>query len=356
MKKNGFLFSCLLASNALMAQDIVLLKTGDEIKTRVIEVTDNLVKYKRYDNLSGPTYSYEKTEVFSIKYENGEKKVMTTSGTSATGTSANSSSTTRTSTTGAKEVLTNEAVVNMHNKGLPASIVISKIKSSKNNFDISTDALIKLKEDKISDDIMNAMVDAAGDDSKHLIVTDINDPMSPHESGIYYFKQAGGRTEMIALEPSVYSQSNSGGYLAQSLTYGLAKVTQDVTLDGNMSRMQLEETQPVFYFYFDINKNSLSQSSMWWFAAATSPNEFLLVDFKQSNKSRKVEIGSSNIVGSSSGVDDRHKTKFQFEKIAPGIYKVYFEQPINGEFCFMYAGGVPQGSAAINKVYDFGVR
>ncbi|MFA5781370.1 MAG: CsgG/HfaB family protein [Bacteroidales bacterium] len=84
IKYSGFLFLSLLSFDMLMAQDIIMLKTGDEIKTKVIEVTSDQVKYKRYDNLNGPTYSYGKGEVFKITYESGKTEVM--SGTASTST------------------------------------------------------------------------------------------------------------------------------------------------------------------------------------------------------------------------------------------------------------------------------
>ncbi|MBY0424793.1 MAG: hypothetical protein K2Q22_04070, partial [Cytophagales bacterium] len=49
---------------------------GDEIKTKVEEITTNEIKYKKFDNLEGPTYSIQKSEVFIIKYANGTKDVI----------------------------------------------------------------------------------------------------------------------------------------------------------------------------------------------------------------------------------------------------------------------------------------
>jgi hypothetical protein len=254
------------------------------------------------------------------------------------------------------DALSNETIIGMYAKGLPASIITSRLKTAKNTFDTSTEALIKLTENKIPEDIINAMIDAAGDASRHFAKIDPNNPTDMHESGIYYFKKSGGSAEIVPLEPTVYSQSKSGGALASALSYGIAKVKVGVTLDGTSSRMQIDEQQPVFYFYFDITKNSLSQTSNWWFSTATSPNEFILVDFTVKKKSRDVETGSASILGASSGVADKNKIPFKSDRIAPGIYKVYFDRPIKGEFCFMYAGSVPTGFTVVNKVYDFGVK
>src|ERR1035437_2266313 len=106
------------------------------------------------------------------------------------------------------EVLTNASVVNLYSKGLSTSIIVSKIKTSKSNFDVSTDALIKLKDQKIPDDIVNAMVEASG--NKDNNVGDINDPNASHESGIYYLKKTNDKKEMFAIEPTVVEQIKSG--------------------------------------------------------------------------------------------------------------------------------------------------
>ncbi|MBY0427461.1 MAG: hypothetical protein K2Q22_17630 [Cytophagales bacterium] len=57
-------------------QDIIIKKNGDEIKTRVEEISTNEIKYKKFDNLDGPSYSIAKSEVFIIKYSNGTKEVI----------------------------------------------------------------------------------------------------------------------------------------------------------------------------------------------------------------------------------------------------------------------------------------
>lgn len=252
-----------------------------------------------------------------------------------------------------QDILTNEGVVEMKSKGLPTSIIISKIKSATNSFNVETDALVDLVNKKIPEEIINAMMEAANDRERHFVKIDINNPLDFHDPGIYYYDK--GSNQLLQLEPTVYSQSKSGGGLAASLTYGLAKVKSSVTIDGKNSRRQITEQQPEFYFYFDEKNTTLGQTSNWWFSTATSPNEFLLVDLTIKPGNREVETASANIFGASSGVADKNKIYFKFEKMAPGIYKVFFEKPISGEFCFMYAGTIPQGFTAINKVYDFGV-
>mgnify|MGYP003994424771 FL=1 len=59
------------------AQDIIVLKTGDEIMSIVKEVGIDAITYKKFDNQEGPIYSIEKSKVFMIKYQNGSKDVFT---------------------------------------------------------------------------------------------------------------------------------------------------------------------------------------------------------------------------------------------------------------------------------------
>ncbi|MFZ5941845.1 MAG: hypothetical protein ACOYXB_14845 [Bacteroidota bacterium] len=58
------------------AQDVIILRNGDEIQSLVSEVGIDVIKYHRFDNPSGPVYSIEKNRVFMIKYANGTRDVF----------------------------------------------------------------------------------------------------------------------------------------------------------------------------------------------------------------------------------------------------------------------------------------
>ena len=67
----AFFATCMLLSTKLNAQDIVILNSGEEFKSKVDEVLDNEIKYYKWENLNGPKYSIKKTEVFMIRYQSG---------------------------------------------------------------------------------------------------------------------------------------------------------------------------------------------------------------------------------------------------------------------------------------------
>lgn len=61
----------------------------------------------------------------------------------------------------AEEILTNETVVSMVKAKFGETLIISKIKSSKNKFDVSTDAIIELKNQGVSEKIIQTMVEVS---------------------------------------------------------------------------------------------------------------------------------------------------------------------------------------------------
>ena len=60
------------------AQDVITKKNGDEINAKVLEITQSEIKYKKFDNQTGPTFSLSISDIFMIRYENGTKDVFET--------------------------------------------------------------------------------------------------------------------------------------------------------------------------------------------------------------------------------------------------------------------------------------
>ena len=58
------------------SQDVISLKNGGLINSKILEVKQNEITYKKFDNINGPVYSINKSEIISIQYENGSKDVF----------------------------------------------------------------------------------------------------------------------------------------------------------------------------------------------------------------------------------------------------------------------------------------
>jgi TM2 domain-containing membrane protein YozV len=76
LKKVSAITICIAFSVTVFAQDIIILKNGNDIQAIVLEVGTDDVKYKKFDNQNGPNYTLKKSDIFMIRYENGSKDVF----------------------------------------------------------------------------------------------------------------------------------------------------------------------------------------------------------------------------------------------------------------------------------------
>jgi len=321
--------------------------------------------------------------------------------------------------------LTNASVISMLKKGLSESIVKAKIKQSVCNFDLSTEALISLKENKVSEGVIMAMIEKSDQQNssspqnqtsttKNLNVTynaslqtqtnkkraDPDKVLNPkyqeevnrvlpnlYESGIFIYDSKEQLYQK--LDATVITANKAGGFgqaLAAGLTYGLANSKMEASIYGKKANLQLENVNPVFYFYFDYQKSSLNNSNnspdvnsenyfgaIAGFAAkvgnpdnatALSPNDFKLIDLKEEKNKRTFISGKSNLYSTRGGLNAKQMEVFKYEKLTPTLFKVYFVEPlVPGEYCFYYAGNSSMQSSGFNfyqvndmKVFDFGVQ
>ena len=70
------LAAIIVCSFTAKSQDVIIKNDKTEIKTKILEVRDDVIKYKKFDNQEGPTYSIKKSEVLMIMYQNGTKEII----------------------------------------------------------------------------------------------------------------------------------------------------------------------------------------------------------------------------------------------------------------------------------------
>ena len=56
--------------------DIILKKDNSNIKVKIVEISDVEIKYKKLDNLDGPSFVIKKTEISQVVYSNGEVEAI----------------------------------------------------------------------------------------------------------------------------------------------------------------------------------------------------------------------------------------------------------------------------------------
>jgi hypothetical protein len=262
-----------------------------------------------------------------------------------------------------EEVMTNDEVISLATAGLNSSVIVNKIRTSKSKFDMSTDALIKLKKAGINDEIVNAMLEAKSGKTMTVASTgsgvsagNPNDPMSPHDFGIYLYEERNGERKMTQLVPNVSAQNRTGGGFTAAITpFGLGKMKTKANLPGTTASLQLKDPRPVFYFYLDTKSGGLNTSS----GIPSTTNEFTMVRFNVRSDNREITISKQNAYGAKGGLSDEYVIPFTTETLGNGIFKVTPSADLkNGEYGFylINSGGSNASAAVGAKFFDFGIR
>jgi hypothetical protein len=69
--KLSITFILILFVFTAFSQDVITQKNKLELKTKILEVGQTELKYKKFDNLEGPTFTIAKSEILMVRYANG---------------------------------------------------------------------------------------------------------------------------------------------------------------------------------------------------------------------------------------------------------------------------------------------
>ncbi len=271
--------------------------------------------------------------------------------------------------TSGQEVLTNESVVKLHAAGLPAAVILSKIRTSQTKFDTSVDGLVALAEAGVPQEIISEMtggVPASPPASQTMVVRQ-SASVAPNVAARFggtpctspgiFVESSGGLRE---LDPSTYTQGKSGSHILSSLTYGIKSVKSKAVINGAGSMTRLQSSSPTFYFCFEETETGLSYETK----GATNPSEFLLVQFTVDHKKhhRWFVTGKMNAwAGAQSGAPPKALRVTSHEKVFAGVYRVTPQAVLApGEYGFYYAGSAPMatyggGGNGGKKIFTFGI-
>lgn len=74
MKKFFLLVAFIAITLAVKAQDVIVLRNATEVQAKVEAIGQNEISYRKWNHLEGPIYTMAKSEIFFVKYANGEKE------------------------------------------------------------------------------------------------------------------------------------------------------------------------------------------------------------------------------------------------------------------------------------------
>jgi hypothetical protein len=275
----------------------------------------------------------------------------------------------------------------MKQAGLSDDLVIAKIRQANKPTNLSTDDLINLKKQNVSDAVIKALMDpsappapspgtseaaianrllnanpsGATPEVGSSAIGNPDDPITPHDSGIYiYNTDPTGKPHMVMLERAAYQGTKTGGFFTSALTYGAVKAKTKAILPGTAASIRTAPGKPLFYFYFEDKAAGLGRGGLFAGGAISNPNQFALLKLNVDKHNRSTEIGAFSMWGASSGSQEKSIIPFKAEKLAPGLYKVQIDNDlVPGEYCFIatssVAGAYGSGATFAHDLFDFGV-
>ncbi len=274
-----------------------------------------------------------------------------------------------------QEVLTNESVIKLHAAGLPAEVIVAKIRTSQTSFDTSVDALIALSDAGLPKEIIAEMTGASSAPSSGAQTVVVRQGASAAPNVAARFGGTPCQTpgifaqqddKLVEVDPTTYTQGKSGSPVLTHLTYGIKSMKSRAVIQGTTANVRVAAGGLSFYFCFEETETGLSYETK----GATNPSEFLLVELDVNHKKRHRHfvVGKLNVwAGATSGAPPKALRETSYEKVAPGVYKVTPRSILApGEYGFYYAGSaplsvygfVPVGAGATgsgNKIFPFSV-
>jgi len=233
----------------------------------------------------------------------------------------------------ATEVLTNEKVITMVQAGLPANIIVNKIRASKTNFNTSTDELIRLKQANVHDDVINAMVDPnAGALPNGSSAIDIG---FPKEIGVFLKKDS----QWLEIQPEVVNWK-TGGVVKNIVSLGVVKQDVNGHLDGKRSRTLV--SSPLEFMIVTPEGVAI--------------NEYQLIKLNQNDDDREFRTMTGGVFHSKGGAT-KDMVPFESQKVASRTFTITLTMTKEGEYGFLPPGALTQASAAstLGKMYTFSV-
>ncbi len=277
------------------------------------------------------------------------------------------------------DTLRNEIIIKLTKSKLPETVISSKINESVCYFDISVDGLINLKENLVSDNVINLMIQKQSK-LDAIISTNIKSNTNEKnytftETGLYFFKNG----TYTSLDPTIVSTTNPKS--------GLFNVKYKSQIEGGEANYQLDSKRPEFYFNFEPVKKSLNDANANTSSTnkdnyldqlfnkmgygynnssyqAISPNDFKLIKLDKSKNKREFVSGRVSLYGQMDmSIDSKNLAPFKYEKVSANTYKLKFDKDLEpGEYCFLYLGNnnnkpYMQAYGQNNmKVFDFSIK
>ncbi len=238
---------------------------------------------------------------------------------------------------GKQDTLTNEKLIKMVKSGLSDIIIIKSISSTKfQKFDLSSDGLIELKKNKVSDSIILILFDRINNvsntnsndnplvNNQTKIINNkvINSNIEGLQPGIYYFNpQSQKYTRLSGIKSSIqigtkFSMLNSAKWFYE--------------FNGTSAQTKAMSSKPEFYIILGTNQSG----------TVFEPSRFVLINVEVKKGKRTISLDNGAFVpkslsGPSSFSEKDGRIIPTYTEVSDNAYKITFEKKLpNGNYFF----------------------
>lgn len=241
--------------------------------------------------------------------------------------------------------LTVDDIIKLSKAGLSDDTIIQKIRSNGQAFDLSTDQMLQIKSEGVSDRVIQAMLNptapppAAAAPAPAATTAAAAKPSDlPDEMGVYMRRQ--GTTEWVEVQPEVVNWK-TGGVAKSWLSNGIVKGDVNGHLNGKSSSTSATTTTEFMIVAAD----------------GVAITEYQLLKLRENSDNREFRTMTGGVLHSSGGAS-RDLVKFDGKKVAPHHYLIQLSENLTpGEYGFLPPGAVASTNAAgsTGKIYSFKV-
>jgi hypothetical protein len=237
----------------------------------------------------------------------------------------------------AKKKLVNQDILDMVSLGLGDDVILEKIRSApETDFATDLESLKSLKAAHVSDPVIRAMINpkaAAAAPAASAAAPAAANPDVPEDIGVYIKV----RGKLVDVVPEVVGWK-TGGVLKSFATNGLTKGHTNGTIQGPKSALQI-----------GTNAEFIIKCP-----EGTAVTEYQLLRLDMKNDRREFRAVTGGIIHASGGAE-KNAEKFDYEKVAPRVFRIKLPPLKKGEFGILPPGATSGNISSSGKLYTFGI-
>lgn len=238
--------------------------------------------------------------------------------------------------------LTVEEVVRLARAGFSEDLIITKIKRNGKAFDLSTDELLELKKEGVSDNIVKFLLDPSQPYSPPSPPAGPSPAKSP-EGGKKYPEDA--FANRVPSEPGLYifnttTPINSKPKVLLGREVGRMPMRKGKTIAyllGTAAKTRTKGTKPIFYLRLPEGRNV---------------GDLVLVALNKKHDRRELDVGRP---GPKQQLKVEALRQFASTEVGPRLFKLATQQLDSGEYLFFLVGSAEPPKGICGKGYDFGI-